>query len=267
MKIATLNIQGGYKINQLCRELKEKLATADLLCLQEVCESKKIKNHAGQIAKSLGKKYTFESFLPVDFKIKKMGNAFVYHQKTLKLLSSQGLVLPCPNINGLSQAVAKRLSLSCDRVCHTGLFQIKNEAKMIVFNLHLDSFGGTKIRRSQLQAVLKFLKGQPKAQLKIILGDFNTTGLRQKKFPELSLLKNSRFKELSKKVHWTASPNHPDPNWRATYPFFKLIRPLHPFLRQKMDYIFAKGEIANFDCRVINIVASDHQAVIVTLDI
>lgn len=82
--MATLNIQGGFKIDELCLEVKEKVAPFDLLCLQEVCQSEKIQNHANQIAKSLGRHYSSVSFLPVDFKIKQMGNAFVYNRKNFQ---------------------------------------------------------------------------------------------------------------------------------------------------------------------------------------
>jgi len=264
MKIITLNIQGGFKIDQVCQEVKEKIAPFDILCLQEVCESKKIKNHAQQIVKSLGGNYDSISFLPIDFKIKKMGNAFVFNKDTLKLIDSFGFSLPSFKLNFFWRILDNRFKINCDRLCFTGLFQTKKGSKVRVSNLHLDA-GNTSIKKKQVQFVLKTLSNVEQTPLEFILGDFNTVSFVKKDFPEFDLLLKKGFKNLSKNISWTASPSNPDPAWKSTYQLILLLRPFHFLLRQKMDHIFTKGKLNQPKCLVLDLSSTDHRAIILNL--
>jgi len=262
MKIVTLNIQGGFKIVQLCQEIKEKLVPFDILCLQEVCESKKIKNHAVRIAKFLGKNYSSKSFLPIDFKVKKMGNAFVFNQKAVKVLSPQGFKLPLFSPGLFWKLLTKRFCLDCDRLCQTALFQTHQGSKIRIANFHLGFVGGTATRKKQIQFVIKALSGLKKIDRELVLGDFNTIGVFRKRFSELDLLSRIGFKEVSGDIAWTASPSNPDPAWRETYWLMRLLKPFNRFLRQKTDHIFTKGKFPESECTVLFFSASDHRAVV-----
>lgn len=61
LKVISLNIQGGCKINPLKESIKAGLAPFDLMALQEVCEGKTLENHARQIADTLGHAYRYSS--------------------------------------------------------------------------------------------------------------------------------------------------------------------------------------------------------------
>lgn len=183
-------------------------------------------------------------------------------EKTFKLLEESGFTLPCVVRHKLWERIIGYFSLECDRICHLGLFESKKGQKFKIANLHLDSMGKSKIRRKQLKFVLKTLANFPKTDLELIIGDFNTVGILKKEFPELEILKNKKFTELTEEINWTASPSNPDPNWKATHPFFLLVKPFHPLLRQKMDYVFGKGKIKNPRCQVIDIASSDHRALV-----
>lgn len=258
LKIATLNIQGGYKIGQLAKEVKNKLAPLDLLCLQEVCAGPDIPNHAEQIAKILGKDYQAAFFLPIDFGIKRMGNGFVFRKSTLRLVKVINLPLASFVDRNRTGRFFEKGFLSCRRLAHIGTFANKSGSFQTA-NVHLDFFGGSKVRQKQVEEVLaKFDPGLPA----IITGDFNTIGIIRRQFYELNWLRKQGFAEVSQKIRWTASPAHPDPNWKITYPFFKLIRPLHARLHQKNDYIFTKRFSKKSSCRAIGITASDHHAVV-----
>lgn len=261
MKIITLNIQGGFKIDQVCEEIKEKIAPFDILCLQEVCESKKIKNHAQQIAEFLGSNYTSESFLPIDFKVKKMGNTFVFNKNALKLTNSFSFSLPSFELN-LFWRVLTKVFTPCERLCFTGLFETREGIKIRISNLHLEFAGGSPVRKKQIQFVLKTLSSLERQELEIILGDFNTSGFLRKVFPELAPLREKGFANISQKISWTLSPSNPDPAWRSTYQLMRLLRPFHLFLRQKMDHIFAKGNLNNPRCSALNLSSVDHRAII-----
>lgn len=267
MKIATLNIQGGFKINHVCQETKEKLAPFDLLCLQEVCESQKITNHAQQIARFLGKNYASKSFLPIDFKVKNMGNAFIFNKKTLKLLNSHGFTLPKPTLDLIWKILDNRLKLVCDRPCFVGFFQDKKGNKIRVANIHLDSAGGTVTRKKQIEFLLKILATFEKTSLDFILGDFNTVHFLRKKFSELNLIKNRNFKDLTENIVWTASPSNPDPAWKESYFLMSLLQPFSFFFRKKMDYIFGKGKIAKPQVSKVNFISTDHQAIVLEFKI
>lgn len=262
MKIITLNIQGGFKIDQLCLEIKEKLHPFDILCLQEVCESERIKNHAQQIAKSLGGNYSSQSFLPIDFKVKRMGNAFVFNRKVLQLLYSHDFTLVLPILNPFWKLLTSCFHLSCDRICQTAFFQTNQGLKIKVSNFHLDFVGGTRARKRQIKFALKVLSDLKGSDLELILGDFNTIGVLRRSFPELNLFLKKRFREVSKNITWTASPSNPDPAWRETYRLMRFLKPLGRLLRQKMDYIFAKGEFVEPECMALTLSSSDHRAVV-----
>src|SRR4030042_2767142 len=261
MKIVTLNIQGGFKIDQLCQEIKEKIGSFDLLCLQEVCESPKIKNHAKEIAESLGKNYTSKSFLPINFKVKNMGNAFVFNKKVLNLQDSLGLVLPSFRTN-LSWRLIGKIFPSCDRLCHIGFFKTKQGKTIKVSNFHLEFIGGATIRKKQVRFFLKNSLNLDEPDLEFVLGDFNTVDFSKKPYPELKSLEKKGFIELSKKIVWTSSPSNPDPAWKRPYPLLKIIKIFSPLLRIKTDYIFSKDKLKQTQCSVLNLSSTDHRAVI-----
>src|SRR4030043_251646 len=267
MKIITLNIQGGFKINQVCQETKEKFAPLDLLCLQEVCESQEITNHAQQIAESLGRNYASKSFLPIDFKVKSMGNAFVFNKKSLNLLDSHCFTLPGPILNFPWKILNHQLKLTCDRLCFTGLFQTKKGLKIRVSNVHLDSAGGTPTRKRQIKFILKILATFEKTRLEFILGDFNTFNLTNKSFSELNLIQKKGFKDLTKNIPWTASPSNPDPAWKESYFLMRSLKPFSFLFRKKMDYIFGKGKIINPPSLAISFNSTDHQAIVIEFNI
>jgi len=262
MKIITFNIQGGFKIDELCGEIKEKLVPFDILCLQEVCESKKIKNHAQQIAKSIGEDYSSKSFLPIDFKVKRMGNAFVFNQKTVKVLSSQGFNFPLFSPGLFWKLLTRCFCLDCDRLCQTALFQTHQGSKIRISNFHLGFVGATAVRKKQIQFAIRTLSGLKKSDRELILGDFNTIGVFRKRFSELSLFFRAGFREASKDIAWTASPSNPDPAWRETYRLMRLLKPFNRLFRQKTDHIFTKGKFLRPECTVLSFSTSDHRAVI-----
>ncbi|HUV42786.1 MAG TPA: hypothetical protein VMY36_02650 [Patescibacteria group bacterium] len=266
MKIITFNIQGGFKIDQVCREVEEKIGFFDLLCLQEVCESPKIKNHAQQIAEFLGKDYASKSFLPIDFKIKNMGNAFVFNKKVLRLIDSFGLVLPSFKPN-LSWRSIGKIFPPCDRLCHIGFFKTKQGKIIKVSNFHLEFIGGSTTRKKQVDFFLKNSLNPDKPDLEFILGDFNTTGSSKKASAELKLLEKKGFVELSKKITWTSSPSNPDPAWKKPYQLLRIAKIFSPLLRTKTDYIFSKGEPRQAQCSAINFSSTDHRAVILNFSL
>jgi len=261
MKIITLNIQGGFKINQVCQEIKEKLAPLDLLCLQEVCESQEITNHAQQIAEFLGKDYASKSFLPIDFKIKNMGNAFVFNKKVLKLIDSLGLVLPSFKPS-LSWRFVGKIFPPCDRLCHIGFFKTKQGKTIKISNFHLEFIGGSAIRKKQVHFFFKNSLNLDRSDLEFALGDFNTVGFSKKSSPELKSLEKGGFIELSKKITWTSSPSSPDPAWKRPYQFLRIAKTFSPLFRMKTDYIFSKERPKQAQCSAVNLFSTDHRAVI-----
>ncbi len=263
MKIESLNIQGGFKIDEIASEIKEKLSPFDLLALQEVKEVGNI-NHTSLLLEGLGGNYSAIDWFPTTFgseKFGKMGNAIIYSDQ-LKLISKKLIKIPDYDPNWKWKILRKRFR-PVQRLAISALFEINNK-KVRVTNVHLEYSGDSNIRQEQLNYLLK--KVPTGSDLHILLGDFNTLGKLDKKLPELELLIKYGFKLASKNIRWTANPDSPDPNWFAT-PYIQTIRKLGFDLRQNLDHVLLKGDYKKAKCKTIKINSSDHNAIVCEIDL
>lgn len=267
MKIVTLNIQGGHHLEGICREIKDKLIPFDILCLQEVCQPKQGISQADSIARSLGRQYQAFSFLPIDFGKKNMGNAFIINTHRIKYLESENNTLPKPELKKMWLATNIRRCMVSIRVCQIGSFQTKKGTRIRITNLHLTPAGGQSAKLKQINKIIEIIKKNGDSQLDFILGDFNTLNKFRKSPSELKPLFDMGYKELTHNIKWTLSASSPNPDWKATYPFFVMLKPFQRILRFKTDFVFTKERLKQAKCKAVDIVHSDHRAVITKINI
>lgn len=262
MKIETLNIQGGWKIDEINQEILDKLVPFDLLSLQEVKKVDGI-DHADIILSGLGRGYKAIKWHPTTFakdKYGRMGNA-IFYNTDFNLVSQKFIKIPDyePNI---FWKVMRFYFIPIQRLALSAVFK-KDSHLIRITNVHLEYSGGQKVRHKQIEYLLGILEKES-VNTDIVLGDFNTLGVIDKRMPELGVFFENGFKLASKSIKFTAGADSPDPNWFATS-WIQFAKKLGFDLRQNLDHVLVKGEVET-KCKKVKINSSDHDAVVCEID-
>jgi endonuclease/exonuclease/phosphatase family metal-dependent hydrolase len=284
LSVLTYNIRGDFWTKEatadLARIVKER--GVDLVCLQEVVRHFNTEegNHANILAdlkKELVGEYEDLDFLPVQTSTFSMGTAILYRKS---LMIPQGAPFykhfaPLSARKSMEEW-ADQFFPPIRKVIMSEQFNIGTRS-LIVYNAHLDFFGGDRRRIYQIGHMFKLWEGKREGQkvFEIIAGDFNTwmpyklQGLYRRFGRLRGWLAKKGIHEASESVWWThnfdsAEADAYEANGTLSLGFVgTLVRKFERFLRQKEDYIWFGGKgVELVSCERIDVNWSDHYPVL-----
>ncbi len=280
LTVLTYNIRGDFWTEEATKNLADTVRdkNIDILCLQEVTRhfndiTAKNQDIVSQLGSLLHGEFKSIVYLPVQTSKFSMGTAILY--RTSKLIA-RGLPF---NKHFAPRSARSRTEEWADRyfppirkVIMSELFTIEGR-KLIIYNVHLDFWGGDVRRILQLDHMFK-LWGKHHANpdtMQIIAGDFNSwmPYLILRMYRRFSALRrwllSKNIKEASENIWWT----HNFDNIEAeNYEQKGVIRfgIIETFLglidksfRQKEDYVWYGGKGLGLErCERLDLNWSDH---------
>ncbi|MDD3662055.1 MAG: endonuclease/exonuclease/phosphatase family protein [Candidatus Dojkabacteria bacterium] len=285
----TYNVRGGLWTPEHSKKLARLVMEndVDILFLQEVVRffNDAVPDDGECVLKglkaALGKEFGIISYTPAQSENESSGNAIVYRKKTATPLGGfhRGMFAKVSQRSLLEERVSKILVAS-RRVIMSGKFRIGGRI-FIMYNVHLDYFGGDARRVYQLKRMFSLWERtrSKTGVIEIIAGDFNTwlPARLMRMFRKLGrlyrFLTKSGFIEVSQGVDWTQVFKRDEmdkftENGAVNVGKATGIAPIFDgHFKQKLDHIWARGDIEATDCRRIDTDLSDHYPLMVTLHV
>lgn len=234
----TWNLELGHRLDLILEAVRSQpdFRRAAVLFLQEA--SRHESDDAAAIAAALGPQFRWRQEQVHILRGAPQGNALVWDSHRLDLSAMRGFQLPTSALAGQSRG-----ALSADG-------RLDGSTSVRLISAHLDVLG-FEHRSRQLGAVLDAARAEPRPQLTLIGGDFNTFGIHG--VPSWARLRGEAvargFTELTANVPWTQR--------------HRALR-----VRQKLDAIFAAtAGGAQHDAWAMPIDASDHLPVFAEITI
>jgi endonuclease/exonuclease/phosphatase family metal-dependent hydrolase len=297
--LLTYNIRGELwtkeASEELARVIKER--KVDVVCLQEVVREyrngdeeeprEKNKEKKREVKRSilkeitalLEKEYKTVVYLPVQSPHKSVGNAILYKKDKLKAVGQEfSKAFPKISQRSLLEEWGNQFMLPIRRIIMSEKFELDHRS-LIVYNVHLDYFGGDTRRIYQLQHFFDLwgLQRHADGVIEIVAGDFNTwsPGFFRKIYRTISILRRwlrgKEFKEITSHIKWTQIFDRSEADRAAQkgvvqISFFeKLITRYDQRFKQKLDHIWVRGDVDVVSCERLDLPYSDHFPILAQL--
>jgi len=288
LNILTYNIRGDLW-NPECTDEFTALVhkhEVDVICLQEVVRtfnqgqrSEEDANILQELKRSLAEEFDTVEYLPVQASDKSIGNAILFrHDGLCSIGQNYGKAFPKRSSRALPEEWADKFLVPMRRVIMSEKFTMDHK-KLIVYNVHLDYFGGDTRRISQIQHFFNLWGGEREGEniIEIIAGDFNTwlPYKLMKLYRRISILARfltkKGFIEASRHIPWTQifdrseADSSSQKGIRQTNALERFVGKFDRSFKQKLDHIWIRGDAEVISCERLDVALSDHYPVLLKL--
>lgn len=280
LSVLTYNIRGNFWSGEATADLARiiKDHSVDVVCLQEVVRNyntePRVKvSMVDALKENLGGEYLDVNFLPIQTSSLSSGNVILFRKSLLVPIGapfSRSFAPMSPRKN--FEEWANKYFPPMRRLIMSQRFKM-GERSLIIYNSHLDFFGGDRRRKYQFWHMFKLwgVKREVPGTVEILAGDFNTWmpykmhtifyrfGLLRKWFLQKGI------REASEKIEWTQMVETIEAESFESQGKINLgiiekpLSLLNKTFRQKEDYIWYGGKgVKLVECERIDVNWSDH---------
>ncbi len=280
----TYNIWGDVWEEENTRDLYDivRREKVDILCLQEVVKTHrsdgvvKKKDLMKELLDVMGEEYDGFGFIPLQPKYRAVGNAILYRKNRLtKVGEEYKKHYPLLSQRGIIEEKVSKWLIPLRRIIIAQKFDVEGQT-IIVYNVHLDIYGGDWRRIYQISKAFKFWEGdcQRSDVIEIVTGDFNTwlPFKLARVFHRFSgfwkFMKSRGFENFTDNIPWTYSLERKKAKEGVEKGAIekgladKVLSNLNYSYKQKLDHVWVRGDVEKRMSKRLDFDASDHLPVL-----